>query len=424
MVRVAARIFLLLVLFCAPLAAEPEPAFRIGIVSLGEENQALSQLVLTSASRYGSTLFPAASHLQLLEKKYALAEQQSWEEEVHKAYELQDPDTLYLLNKHGYTVDDLSLGSSVPVSYFLIPYDEHLSQALSKSSQARDWLVSKHRYDALLLLRTEFMDRLERVRIELYSPNTPESTVILDRLIGAGRYQELEKPLGETFFSYVSQGKQSVLSLSDDLLRLSLEVDGTRQESEQGLLFLAPGAHELVFRSPSYEPLRLSVDLVAGTVKELEGNLIPITHPPFVLHSTDGVGTWVMEGKVVAEAASISLAMPSYPLMLTFEKEGFSRRIIQLDQPVGKPLSLSLLAQELDDALLVKDAQKDFYKRLRNTILLFGAYVGSLSLSKTFAIDNPLWQVGMVGTSSAALVSGVALAMEMARYAAWAGTQY
>jgi hypothetical protein len=110
--------------------------------------------------------------------------------------------------------------------------------------------------------------------------------------------------------------------------------------------------------------------------------------------------------------------------MLTFEKEGFSRRIIQLDQPVGKPLSLSLLAQELDDALLVKDAQKDFYKRLRNTILLFGAYVGSLSLSKTFAIDNPLWQVGMVGTSSAALVSGVALAMEMARYAAWAGTQY
>jgi hypothetical protein len=110
--------------------------------------------------------------------------------------------------------------------------------------------------------------------------------------------------------------------------------------------------------------------------------------------------------------------------MITYEKEGFSKRIIQLERPVGKSLSFSSLAMELDDAHLVKDAQKDFYKRLRNTILLFGAYVGSLALSKTFAVDNPLWQVGMVGTSSVALVSGVAVVMEMARYASWAGTHY
>ncbi|NCC90010.1 MAG: hypothetical protein EOM01_06630 [Spirochaetia bacterium] len=424
MVRVAARIFLLLVLFCAPLAAEPETTFRIGIVSLGEQNQALSELVFTTASRYGSTLFPASSHVRLLELKRARAEQKLWEEEVHKAYELHDLDALNRLNREKMTVDDLSLGPSIPVSYTLVPYDEHLSLALAKSVQARDWLLSKENWDGLLLLRSESMDRFERIRIEFSPSNQQEPQLLLDRLVEGGRYQELAQPLGEAIFSLVSQDKQSVLALSDELLRFSLEVDGKEQVSRQGLLFLSPGTHSLVFRSASYEPIALTVDLKSGAVQEVGATLRPLTHPPLVVHSYDGVGTWVLEGNVVAQAASISLSVPSYPLMLTFEKEGFSRRIVQLERPVGTSLSISSLSQELDDSLLIKDTQKDFYKRLRNTILLFGAYVGSLSLSKTVGIDNPLWQVGMVGTSSVALVSAAALVMEMARYAAWAGTQY
>ncbi|MFA6731483.1 MAG: hypothetical protein WCS07_01970, partial [Sphaerochaeta sp.] len=217
MVRVAARIFLLLVLFCAPLAAEPEPTFRIGIVSLGEQNQALSELVFTTASRYGSTLFPASSHVRLLELKRARAEQKLWEEEVHKAYELHDLDALNRLNREKMTVDDLSLGPSIPVSYTLVPYDEHLSLALAKSVQARDWLLSKENWDGLFLVRSESLDRFERIRIEFSSNNQQEPQLLLDRLVDGGRYQELAQPLGEAIFSLVSQDKQSVLALSDEL---------------------------------------------------------------------------------------------------------------------------------------------------------------------------------------------------------------
>lgn len=424
MVRVATRIFLLLLVLCAPFTAGAEPMFQIGIVSLDGQNPDLTDLVLNAANRYGSTLVLSPSHRQLLELKQVREAQKRWEEEVHKAYEQQDVQALQKLNKDGYSVTDLYLGSSLPVSYTMIAYDQRISSALSKNSQAREWLLSKDNLDGLLLLRSEVLDQFERVRIEFFALNQQEPQLILDRLVGSRRYQELATPLGEALFSFVSQDKQSVLVLSDELRRFSLEVDGKKQESKDGLLFLSPGTHALSFSSASYEPIALQVDLVAGDVKALEVPLQPIIHPPLVLHALSGVGTWALEGNVLAQSANISLSLPSYPLMITYEKEGFSRRIIQLERPVGKSLSFSSQALVLDDALLVKDAQKDFYKRLRNTILLFGAYVGSLSLSKTFAADNPLWQVGMVGTSSLALVSGVALVMEMARYASWAGTQY
>ena len=424
MVRVATRIFLLLVLLCAPLSAGPEPMFQIGIVSMDDQNPDLSDLVLNAANRYGSNLFLSPSHRQLLELKQVREAQKRWEEEVHKAYEKQDVLALQKLNKDGYSVTDLYLGSSLPVSYTMIAYDQRLSSALSKSPEARTWLLSKETLDGLFLVRSEVLDQFERVRIEFFALNQQEPQLLLDRLVESRRYQQLAEPLGEALFSFVSQGMQSALVLSDELLRFSLEVDGKKQESKDGLLFLSPGMHELRFSSASYEPIAVQVDLGMGTVETLEVSLKPIAHPPLVLHALSGMGAWTLEGKTLGQGASISLSLPSYPLMITYEKEGFSKRIIQLERPVDKSLSFSSLAMELDDAHLVKDAQKDFYKRLRNTILLFGAYVGSLALSKTFAVDNPLWQVGMVGTSSVALVSGVAVVMEMARYASWAGTHY
>lgn len=422
MVRVATRIFLLLVVLCAPLTAGPETMFQIGIVSMDGQNPDLSDLVLHTANRYGSNLFLSPSHLQLLEMREVREAKQRWEEEVHAAYEKQDLQALQKLNKEGYPVPELYLGSSLPVSYTAIAIDERIFSALSKSHEARTWLLSKETLDGLFLVKTELLDQFERVRIEFFALNQQEPQLLLDRLVESRRYQALAKPLGEALFSFASQGKQSALVLSDELLRFSWEVDGKKQESKDGLLFLSPGTHELRFSSASYEPIVVQVDLGMGTVETLEVSLKPLAHPPLVLHALSGRGTWTLEGKALGQSANLSLSLPSYPLMLTYEKEGFSKRIIQLERPVDTSLSFSSLAMELDDPLLVKDAQKDFYKRLRNTILLFGAYVGSLALSKTFAVDNPLWQVGMIGTSSVALVSGMALVMEMARYASWAGT--
>ncbi len=108
-------------------------------------------------------------------------------------------------------------------------------------------------------------------------------------------------------------------------------------------------------------------------------------------------------------------------MVLSGTKEGFESRILQLDTPL-ETLEVSFTPVELSNEVLVLDSQRDFYKRLRNTILVFGGYVGCIALSKTYQTSQPLWQVGMVATSSLVLVGSVALMMELASYAARAGS--
>ena len=126
---------------------------------------------------------------------------------------------------------------------------------------------------------------------------------------------------------------------------------------------------------------------------------------------------WSKEGKLLDQSLSITLANPSYPLVLTVSKEGFQSQIIHVSAPMPASMAITLQPQKLASEDLLLSVQKDFYKRLRNTILLFGAYVGCTALSKTYDVSNPLWQLGMVVTSSLALVSSTAMVLELASYA-------
>jgi hypothetical protein len=165
----------------------------------------------------------------------------------------------------------------------------------------------------------------------------------------------------------------------------------------------------------------MTVTVRSKAIQYITVSLTKIKHPALQISSQSGSATWFADGRLLGTGLSISLLEPSYPMVLSGTKEGFESRILQLDTPL-ETLEVSFTPVELSNEVLVLDSQRDFYKRLRNTILVFGGYVGCIALSKTYQTSQPLWQVGMVATSSLALVGSVALVMELASYAARAGS--
>ncbi len=277
-------------------------------------------------------------------------------------------------------------------------------------------LFKKNGYDALLLLDSEELAGFQRIRIQYYHPLLAGKHTLTDSIVQNAYYQVLEEPFAKALFALASKGNLGIITLNDIPPGLSVFIDGEPTELLDTTLILKPGPHLLGLYAPGYQPVEMEIVSKADVIQPFQFSFEEVTFPPVVMHSETAKVHWFLDGKPLGEHLSISLSDPTYPMVLTLSGEGFAQRVVHLDSPPPKTLMVALNAKELAYPSLRDDAQKDFYKRLRNTILWFGTYIGCTVLSQMYATDNPLWQVGLVGTSSLALVSSIAMVVDFLSY--------
>lgn len=417
--RQALLTLLIVALFPFAVVAEAIPTFQIGLVALDPKLEGLSEVVATTARTFGPSIFLDAQLKQALLEQQELSLLQTNAIRLHGAYQAQDAKKLDLAAKNEQREPD-EIPQVLACKYIIEPYDSDLSLLLRSGEQALDWYKKRQQYDALYLMQSQKLGDFERVRIEFVSTSRE---VVLDRLVQYGAYQSIIQELETQIFKMMNAPALSALMIEKGIDSFSVLVDGAKIPVESSPLFLESGEHGLVVSAPGYNDQSISVRLEPGEIRRLTFALTKVQHPDLQIHGRSGVATWFVDGKEIGTGLSISLADPTYPLVLTGTKEGFSNRVLLLDKPT-QALNVELKNVLLSDEVLLLDSQKDFYKRLRNTILLFGSYVGCTALSKMFATTNAIWQVGAVGTSSIALVSTVALVMELASYATRAGSGF
>lgn len=418
MARRSALLTLLLVLLFPLFGVEKAgPSFRVGIVSLDAGLEGMAEVVAASAKAYGPRIHLTDRQHQVLVEKQNLSLKKERIEALHAAYLKQDAASVAQLQQEQ-VFEEIS--RILDCEYTVEPYQIELATLLRSGDDALDWYLQHSQYNGLLILQSQAMGELNRIRVEfLFIERMP----LLDRLVQYGSYRNLSKELDAQLFGLLGSPDQGALCFEQANTAFTVFVDGFEHAIPDNPLFLSSGEHELVFASPGYEDKRMTVTVEAKAIHCISVSLTKIQHPALQVSSQSGIATWFADGRLLGTGLSISLLEPSYPMMLSATKEGFENRILQLDTPL-ETLQVSFNPEEFSNEVLVLDSQRDFYKRLRNTILVFGAYVGCIALSKTYQTGNPLWQVGMVATSSLALVGSVALVMELASYAAQAGSHF
>lgn len=415
--RRALLTLLLMVVIPLAVGAQSKTTYRVGIVMLDPKLEGLADVAAASATAYGSTLYLTDLEQQAMLQEFQDSLEQERLASLHAAYQAQDAKKLAASLQMEQT-DFPEVPKTLRCEYVRTDYDSKVSELLRLDEQALQWYRKREQFDALLLLQSQKLGDLERVRIEFASHSR---TLLLDTLVQYGSYQSLNEILDTQIFKYMSSSLLSALVLENGGTAFSVYIDDAKKAVTDSPLFLVKGEHVLLITAPGYESQQLVINLEGGQIRRFSFALAKVKHPDLHLQSESGIVHWFVNGRDMGTALSISLADPTYPLVLNATKEGFANRLVLLDKPTSS-LHLTLNPAFLSDEAILVDSQKDFYKRLRNTILLFGAYVGCTALSQTFESTNPLWQVGMVGTSSLALVSAVALVMELASYADRAGS--
>ncbi|MGE4454109.1 MAG: PEGA domain-containing protein [Sphaerochaeta sp.] len=413
-------VFMLLSVF--PLVAKEEtPPYSVGIVSLDEGLSSLSELVASVSSRYGKICFPGDEELAYRYEQLQREKERIRIENLKRAYASYDEDRVEELRSLP-AEEVIKPVSSYPVRYTEVPYDSHLGDAFKASDEALSWFADREGYDALLLLSSESLSDFQRVQVLYYVQATGEKFSLIDSLVKNAYYQELEESLSQAIFAATAKGNLGILSLSAIPVGLSVSVDGNQVDLIDSSLFLPPATYALTLEAPGYEPVSLEVTSKENTIRHLEFSFEEAQFPPSLLHSANGNVSWYVNGESKGEGLSLSLSDPTYPLVVIMEGESFSQKVVHLDSPVEQELTIALQYAQTSESSLHKDAQKDFYKRLRNTILWFSSYIGCTVLSQMYATGNPLWQVGMVATSSVALVSSIAMVSDFLSYEAMTGT--
>ncbi len=414
--NMALTVCMLLLFFVSPLVAqEGTLPFSVGIVPLDARLDTLTEMVVTVAERYGSQLFLDESEQKSLTAAWEKQAQIQQHIELARAYDLHDQEKIQQILDEGLQEAPVRI-EPLSVIYQVIPFNPDLASALQESDDALAWFCSKNKFNALLLLDSEDLAGFQRIKIQYYYPFLIAKKTLTDSLVQNAYYQVLEEPFGKALFASMSKGNLGILTLTNVPPGLAISVDGKPSDSLDTRLILSPGNHSLKLHAPGYQPVEMEVESKADIIQPLQFSFEEVSFPPVVLHSEMGKVHWFLNGKPLGEHLSISLSDPTYPMMLTLSGEEFAQKVVHLDSPPSQALSITLNTKELASPSLRDDAQKDFYKRLRNTILWFGTYIGSTVLSQMYATDNPLWQVGLVGTSSLALVSSIAMVVDFLSY--------
>ncbi|MDY0304669.1 MAG: hypothetical protein RBQ65_08550, partial [Sphaerochaeta sp.] len=113
---------------------------------------------------------------------------------------------------------------------------------------------------------------------------------------------------------------------------------------------------------------------------------------------------------------SLGLDHVRYPLSILVTKEGFAAQQIALSAGAGSEVMITMEGELTRSGPLLEREQEDFYKALRSTILLFGAFVATRAIGNTVGFESEFWPVAQMASGAVAMVNLVAFAAQLAAY--------
>ena len=418
------RRFLLLLVtgitLCLPLFGIDD-SFSIGIFPLHDTVPAFSGFLQQTGEKYANTYFILDENQKkfYLDAKNRLL-RQGQDEKLSSAYASKSFEMVETVTKEVVTPIE-NCPPSFPVSYRILAYDEQLSLLLPSNKDAANWYCSKENLDALLLVNISDLSKVTRVEVIWYDLFSNVFISIFDKVSINQNFMDMEESLALSLVSEIVGKDVALIVFDNPIPALLVKTKDNNLILDSPIAFLPVGSHELQLSATGYLSKSISLTLEKNTITHVDAHLEQEVYGPVKL--TSGVGNvfWYVNGNRMEKATDFTLEQYSLPLVVVVQKDGFTKKTIQTNQTL-KNLTLDLKPYWMNDHKLLLDSQKDFYKSLRNTILMFGMYVASATLAKTYEVGNPLWQPLLVATSGIALVSSLHTIMNLATYTSHAGS--
>lgn len=397
---------LLLTVIVSPLASAD---WHVAIISMSERSDLILEQTLEAAILYGGRLSLTEERAEQLRAREAQAAQAAADGERHALYAARDEKGLAAYKAAGTAKGE----PPTHIAYTTVAYSADLARLLRAEAEGVRWYMERDGLDALLLIDVQGLDEFDRV---ICTAVEGEASILLDRLVTKGAWYELVDELNAALLAYSGAGSTAALRVSGGPLLLSISLDGVEQATGERLFIRSGGEVSLTLSSPSHLEVHETIDLEPGTVTTVEAVLERFVEKPVTFRSQSGRVDWFIDGQLKGSDLSLTIEKPQYPLSVLMVKEGFTDQEIGLVHDPGRDVAVTMEGRTALTAALLDREQEDFYKQLRKTILLFGAYVATIALANTPALEHQFWQVGQVASGAVAMVNLVALMAQLAAY--------
>jgi hypothetical protein len=402
MARRLSVVLLFTLAFLLPCAASE---FLVAVIPLSEEASPLAQRVEESALRWGGMITETESRLQQWETRVAREHSREQALAIDRSYR----------SKAAGAVENTPELEGLPsqAAYTLLGPDTSRTALLESGDEGRQWYLHHRGYDALLLVGSERLDPFVRLWITAYDG---EMTTLLDTLVQEPTTGLSLRTLEEAVLGWSTAGTAAGLVIEGGPSTLAVSLDNQQVEQIRSPIITGEGEHLVRLSAVMHHSREHTLTLAGGKIVELSAQLEEEVQPAITLVSKTGAVTWSHDGRSEGPSLWFTVEKPAYPTVIIASKEGFGDHLISLAQSPLSPVEVSLTPMSLHSKEYIDASQRDFYKQLRTTILLFGAYVGTLALSNT--TQSPLYSSAQIVTSSLAMVSGVSLIAALGAYGA------
>lgn len=406
---------------CLPLSAVEDTPFSVGILAFQDDSASLLQLVGDALSAYASQfVIPSVAYTDYVVDKLntekenariasiALAYASKSEQALEKAGEVQP-------------VLPIQIAEVLAVTHTTFPYQMGYAKLLESYPKARTWFASKQKLDALIFVKKSKIASNDRIRLYWYDSFSDATTLFFDQVVFQQDQLMLQEKIGGALLSKTAGPDYGLLVFDNYSSSVAIKVNGEKLDVTDRKALLKNGEYSISLGGELYIPKELSVTVLPASITVVPASLKRAEAEDINLFSTLGKVNWYVDGSFEDYTGSLSISSSMVPLVIVAQKQGFASKTVQVQKPVRK-IELTLHPQWMTSSSLVREEQTLFYKSLRNTMLFFGLYVASSTLSRTFEVANPLWQPLQVATSGFALVSTLHTIMNLASYVALASS--
>ncbi|HKL60192.1 MAG TPA: hypothetical protein VJ863_09850 [Sphaerochaeta sp.] len=420
------RVFLLALVgvlsVCPPLFALEEIPFSVGIFSLQDDAALLSSQIEEAGTTYANQfLVPSDAYKQYLIARHEKIDDLAKLKEISSAYASKSEKDL-LKAREIQVEPEMILAERLEVTYSQIPYEKGYASLLTLYPDARSFYASQQGLDALLLIKKTKISSNDRIRLYWYDLFSDTTTVIFDQVVvGQQAPLEMQEKMGAALLAKSAGPEYGLLVFDNFRSSLSLTVNGEPYQLDGEQTLFSPGEYTLSFSEEGFVSKQITLTIEENTITHVPSRLERVAVGDIHLSSTIGKVAWFVDGQEEGISCDLSIGSTRVPLVIVAQKEGFASKTLQVQKPVQE-ISVSLQPEWMTRSALVQEEQRGFYKSLRNTMLIFGLYVASTTLSQTFDVANPLAQSLQVATSGFALVSTMHTLMNLASYVALAGS--
>lgn len=406
----ARRLVLWTLLLTTILGALGAEDWRVAIISLSPKADLVLPLITNSAERFGAILTPTVARQAHYQEKIGREVEAAYREERSRLYAAGDAEAIRGLKRESIGTVELP----TTITYTTMAYERERADLLASQEGARTWYQTREGFDALITLSVQEIDSFDRVVCTIVEGG---SQPVIDRLVERGAFHLLADSFDEALLGFSGAMDRAALLVEGGPPSMRIAIDGVPQTMGQRLFILPPSPLMLSLSSPSHQGREMALSLKAGRVTTIDGTLEEVRGGPVTVRSESGAVQWFVDGISFGTSISLGLDSVTFPLTILATKRGFAPMQLALLSEGEGEVTFMMEGEPMRSTALLEREQEDFYKALRSTILLFGAYVATLALGNTAGLESGFWPIAQVASGALAAVNLVSLFAHLATYA-------